>query len=107
MGRAGDLELVMLLAIHRLGDDAYGVTVLDELERHTSRALTLGTVYKTLARLEEKSWVRTEVAPPTGARGGRRRKLYRLTSHGMEAARTAIADLRQLASGLDPELEVP
>lgn len=107
MGHAGELELVVLLAIQRLGDDAYGVTVLDELERRTSRSLTLGTVYKTLGRLEGKGWVRTTVAPPTGERGGRRRKLYQLTAHGTDAARNALTDLRRLAEGLDPELETP
>jgi PadR family transcriptional regulator PadR len=105
MGYAGEFELLVLLAILRLGSDAYGVTVLEELERETSRDLTLGTVYKTLGRLEAKGYVRTRVAPPTRERGGRRKKLYQLTSAGLDAARLSLADLRQLVRGLEPEVE--
>ena len=60
----------------RLRDDAYGVTIREELERETSRTLTLGTVYKTLGRLEGKGLLETRVGPPTRERGGRRKKLY-------------------------------
>lgn len=107
MGYTGEFELLVLLAILRLGDDAYGVTVLEELERETSRTLTLGTVYKTLGRLEAKGYLRTRVAPPTRERGGRRKKLYGLTSVGLAAARRSLDDLRQLARGLEPEVEAP
>ncbi len=107
MAHAGEFELVILLAVLRLGDDAYGVTVLDELERRTSRRLTLGAVYKTLGRLEQKGYLRTRVAPPTQERGGRRKKLYALTSAGLSAARHSLADLRQLAIGLRPEMQIP
>ena len=107
MGYAGEFELLVLLAVLRLRDDAYGVTVLEELERETSRTLTLGTVYKTLGRLELKGYLRTRIAPPTQERGGRRKKLYTLTSAGLETARRSLADLRQLVRGLEPEVEVP
>jgi len=107
VGHTGELELLVLLAVQRLRDGAYGVTVLEELERRTSRSLTLGTVYKTLGRLERKDYLVTEVAAPTGERGGRRKKLYRLTSAGLEAARASLTDLRQLSEGLEPEVEAP
>lgn len=107
MGYTGEFELLVLLAVLRLGEDAYGVTVLEELERETSRRLTLGTVYKTLGRLELKGYVRTRIAPPTQERGGRRKKLYSLTSTGLDAARRSLADLRQLVRGVEPEVEVP
>ena len=107
MGHTGEFELLVLLAILRLGGDAYGVTIREELERETSRTLTLGTVYKTLGRLEGKGHLRTRVAPPTGERGGRRKKLYDLTATGMEAVRRSLSDLRQLAEGLEPELRLP
>ena len=107
MGNTGEFELLVLLAILRLGEGAYGVTVLEELERGTSRTLTLGTVYKTLGRLEAKGYVGTRIAPPTRERGGRRKKLYGLTSVGLAAARRSLADLRQLACGLEPEVEAP
>ena len=107
MGHTGEFELLVLLAILQLNRDAYGVTILEELERGTSRSLTLGTVYKTLGRLEGKGWVTTRVAPPTRERGGRRKKLYDLTPTGLDAARRTLADLRQMARGLEPELETP
>ena len=107
MGYPGEFELLVLLAILRLGDDAYGVTIREEVERETSRTLTLGAVYKTLGRLEGKGYLDTRVAPPTRERGGRRKKLYRLTPAGQEAARRSVADLRRMTTGLEPELELP
>jgi PadR family transcriptional regulator PadR len=107
MAHIGEFELLVLLAILRLGDDAYGVTILDELERRTARTLTLGTVYKTLGRLQGKSYVRTRVAPPTQQRGGRRKKLYAVTATGLRAARHSLSDLRRLVKDLEPDLQLP
>lgn len=107
MGHPGEFELLVLLAILRLGDVAYGVTIREELERETSRSLTLGAIYKTLGRLERKGHLQTRVAPPTKARGGRRKKLYKLSPSGMAVARRSLADLRRMTRGLDPELELP
>jgi len=107
MGYTGEFELLVLLAVLRLGDEAYGVTIREEMERETSRTLTLGTVYKTLGRLEGKGHLSSRVAPPTGTRGGRRKKIYSLTPGGLEAARRSLADLRGLAKGLEPELRIP
>lgn len=107
MGHTGEFELLVMLAVRRLSDEAYGVTILEELETRTSRKLTLGAVYKTLARLEAKGRLQTRTAPPTGERGGRRKKLYRLTAAGLEATRSALADLRGLTDGLEPDLEAP
>ena len=107
MGHTGELELLILLAVRRLDGDAYGVTVREELERETSRTLTLGTIYKILGRLETKGQLRSSVAPPTRERGGRRKKLYELTPAGVSAARESLADLRRMAKGLEPELDSP
>ncbi len=107
MGHTGEFELLTMLAIAQLGDDAYGVTVSGVLETRTSRTVTLGAIYKTLGRLEAKSLLEVTVAPPTGQRGGRRKKLYHLTPDGLAAVRGALSDLRQLAEGLEPELEIP
>ena len=100
-------EEIVLLSIWRLGEEAYGVTIREELEEETSRTLTLGAVYKTLGRLEAKGYVQTRGAPPTRERGGRRKKLYNLTPAGIEAVSKSLSDLRRMASGLEPELEVP
>ena len=107
MGYPGEFELLVLLAILRLGDDAYGVTIRRELEKETSRTLTLGTVYKTVGRLEAKAYLESRIAPPTTERGGRRKKLYSLTPAGREAVQRALADLRRLTEGLATELERP
>ena len=107
MGQTGEFELLTLLAVARLGDAAYGVTIRDVLERRTSRSVTLGAIYKTLGRLESKGLVRVSIAPPTAERGGRRKKLYTLTSEGSAAVRTTLSDLRHLVQGLEPELEAP
>ena len=106
MGHPGEFELHVLLAILRLGDKAYGVTIRDKLEQETSRTLALGTVYKTLGRLEGKGYLVSRTGPPTAERGGRRKKLYALTSTGLESARRSLADLRRLTQGLEPELEL-
>lgn len=107
MGYAGEFELLTLLAIVRLDDNAYGVTVRDTLESQTSRSVTLGAIYKTLGRLEAKGLVEVQIAPPTNVRGGRRKKLYRPTPEGLQVMRSSLSDLRRLAEGIEPELEIP
>ncbi|UCC84541.1 MAG: PadR family transcriptional regulator [Gemmatimonadota bacterium] len=107
MRHAGEFELLVMLAVLRLGAGAYGVTVREELERKTSRTLTLGTVYKTLGRLEGKGYLRSRTGEPTAERGGRRKKLYQVTPSGLATIQGSLADLRRLAEGLQLELEVP
>ena len=107
MGYPGEFELLTMLAIAQLADEAYGVTIRDVLETRTSRTVTLGAVYKTLGRLESKGLLDVETAPPTGERGGRRKKLYRLSVVGRDAVRGSLSDLRSLTEGLEPELGVP
>jgi PadR family transcriptional regulator PadR len=107
MGHTGEFELLTLLAVARLEDDAYGVTIRETLENRTSRTVTLGAIYKTLGRLESKGLVEVSIAPPTAERGGRRKKMYTLTEEGFAAVRTTLSDLRQLAQGVAPELELP
>lgn len=106
MGYPGEFELLTLLAVARLGEDAYGVTVRETLEARTCRAVTLGAVYKTLGRLESKGLVEVAIAPPTTERGGRRKKMYTLTDEGLAAVRATLSDLRKLVQGLEPELEL-
>lgn len=106
MGYPGEFELLTLLAIAQLADDAYGVTIREVLETRTSRTVTLGAIYKTLGRLESKGLVEVTVAPPTKERGGRRKKMYRLNAEGRAAVRGSLSDLRRLTAGLEPELDV-
>ena len=103
----GEFEMLVLLAILRLGSDAYGVTIHAELERETSRETTMGAIYKTLGRLEQKGYVSTVIGEPTAQRGGRRKKLYRVEPFGRRAVRQSMTDLRRLTRGLGPALELP
>jgi len=106
MGYPGEFELLVLLSVMRLRNGAYGVTIREEVERETSRILTLGAVYKTLGRLEGKGYLDASVAPPTRTRGGRRKKLYTLTPTGLETTRRSLADLKRMTEGLAAELKL-
>lgn len=101
----GELEQVVLLAVMRAGKGAYGVPIHDEIQRRAGRDLTLGTIYKTLSRLEKKGLVTSHVGEPTGQRGGRRTRCYVVSAAGKYALRTAFKALRHMATGLDVGLE--
>lgn len=105
MGYPGEFEILVLLAVQRLGEEAYGVTVVEELERRTSRTVTLGAVYKVLGRLKAKGHVEARTGAPTAERGGRRKKLYRVTASGRAAVARSLEDFRRMAEGLEPGLE--
>lgn len=105
MNYPGELELMVLLAVLRLGERAYGVTIRQELERETSRSIAFGTIYKTLGRMEGKGFLESRMAEPTGERGGRRKKLYGMTPAGLAIARRSVADLQNLTKGLEAALE--
>jgi len=101
----GELEQIVLLAVLRVGDAAYGVPVHDEIIRLARRDLTLGTVYKTLSRLEEKGFVRSYEGDPTPQRGGRRTRCFAVTTAGRKSLESSLATLRRMAVGLDVGLE--
>ena len=101
----GEFELLVLLAIARLDQDAYGVTIQAALESETTRDVTLGAIYKTLGRLEDKGYVAARLGDPTPQRGGRRKKLYRIQPLGSRALRQCVADLKRLTRGLGRALE--
>ena len=105
MNYPGELELLVMLAVARLDDNAYGVTIRQELEQETSRRLALGTVYKILGRLEDKQCLRSRTSPPLPERGGRRKKLYELSPLGLETMHRSLSDLRSMARGLVREAE--
>lgn len=100
----GGLEQLVLLALARLGDDAYGVAVRDEIERTTKRATSFGSIYTTLARLEQKGLIRSSMGEPSAERGGRRKKYFAMTVAGERALREQIAALRTMTRGLDAVL---
>ena len=90
----------MLLALVRLGDNAYGMTVRREIEERTGRALSIGAVYATLERLQTKGYVRSFVGEPTAERGGRAKRLFRIEPEGERALRTAQDTMRKMTVGL-------
>ena len=98
----GEFEQLVLLALLRLDDAGYGVTVRATLEQRAHRRVSLGTVYKTLLRLETKGFVAAWVGEPTPERGGRRKKHYRVTGAGRQALSRSLEALRKLGRGLDP-----
>lgn len=103
----GDFEQLVLLALLRLGDDAYGVPIREEIQERAGRVVSLGSVYKTLERLEVKGYVSSFVGEPTNERGGRRKKYFRLESHGRRVLLHSLAALRRMTSGLGREVELP
>ena len=102
----GEFEQLVLLALLRLGENGYGVTVRDQLGRRAGRSVSLGTVYKTLLRLESKGLVSAHLGEPTPERGGRRKKHYAVTLTGRKSLGRSLAALRKLSHGLDTGLEL-
>ncbi len=93
----GSFEQLVMLALMRLGDRAYGMTVRQELERRTSHEVALGAVYATLDRMEEKGWVASHQGPGGAERGGRAKRFFKLTSGGakvLDESLRAIDELR-------------
>jgi len=105
MAYLGELEQIILLALMRLGTDGYGVTVRREIFDRTGRDVSLGSVYKTLQRMEDKGLVRSRIGEPTPERGGRRKRLYRIRPAGSRALSNSLKGLQNMIRGLDPELE--
>lgn len=85
----GSLELSVLLAVARLGDEAYGLAVRRDLAERTGRDHAVGAIYTTLQRLEDKALVRSRASAPLPVRGGRSRRHYTLTGAGARALRDA------------------
>jgi DNA-binding PadR family transcriptional regulator len=100
----GEFELMILLALIRLGDDAYGVPISKELLHTTGRDVSLGSVYAALDRLEQKGLVTSSLGDPTPARGGRAKRYFHVTKEGIREAQLTRAALVKLWRGL-PQLK--
>jgi PadR family transcriptional regulator, regulatory protein PadR len=98
-----DFELIAMLVLLRLGEDAYGVPIAREIEEQTKREVKLGSVYAALERLEEKGFVASELGQPTQERGGRAKRYFRITQQGMREVRETRRTLIRLWQGI-PEL---
>jgi PadR family transcriptional regulator PadR len=97
----GEFEHVVLLAILRLGDDAYAVSVRDEIVRCTGRDVSRGSIYITLDRLETKGYLKSRLADPTPERGGRSKRFYVLRPRAVDALKESRRALAALWRGLE------
>jgi len=103
----GEFEQMVLLAILQLGDDAFALQVIRELDGRAGRRVSRGALYKTLERLEGKGFLEWEVEDPTPGRGGHPRRRFRVTPAGVAALQTSRDALFRLWKGLDAVLGRP
>jgi PadR family transcriptional regulator PadR len=101
----GEFEQLILLALMRLGPDAYGATVRREIEEHSGREVSISAVYTTLDRLERKGLVRSRIGAPTPERGGRRRRHFELLPLGARSLRDAYRALTGMTAGIERRLK--
>jgi len=99
-----NFELMVMLAIIRIGDDSYGVSISNEIEETTGTEVLLGSVYDTLARLETKGLISSVIGEATPERGGRAKRHFRVTSKGIRVVRDTQQSLVKLWKGL-PQLK--
>ena len=106
-GFLGEFEQMLLLAALQLGEDAYGVRLMEELDERAGRSVSRGSVYVTMDRLEEKGWIASRMSASRPERGGRPRRVVRVTPEGMAALRKSRAALLRLWDGLEEALDTP
>ncbi len=97
----GEFEQLALLAILRLGDEAYGVTIREEILRCTKRDVAPGALYTCLGRMEDKGLIRSRTGDPTPERGGRAKRFLTVTNSGRAALIDAQRAYQKLLLGLD------
>lgn len=97
----GEFEQIVILAILRLADKAYGVSIRNEIRDRTGREVASGALYTTLERLETKGLLTSRFGDPTPQRGGRAKKFYTTTSTGLKAVTESQRTFRRLLEGLD------
>ena len=96
----GHFELLVMLALLRQGDEAYGVPIADAIAQSTGKQVILASVYNTLERLEEKGLVRSILGQPTPERGGRAKRYFSITTAGLREVRAAKKALTVLWRGI-------
>lgn len=96
----GEFEQIVLLALVRLGEDAYGAAVRREIAERTGRDVSTGAVYATLDRLEAKGLVRSALGEPTAERGGRAKRNFEITGEGSRSLRRSQQAFARMLEGL-------
>jgi PadR family transcriptional regulator PadR len=97
----GELEQIVLLAVLRLGDEAYAVPILEQIEAQTGRKLARGALYTALDRLETKGCLRSALGEPLPERGGRARRYFTVTPAAVRALKQSRLALMRLWHGLE------
>jgi PadR family transcriptional regulator PadR len=97
----GEFEHLILLALLQLDQQAYGVTVRQEIQLRTKREVSIGAVYATLDRLESKGYVKSRLGDPTPERGGRSKRFFRATAKGVAAINRTQRAIHSMTKGLD------
>ena len=92
------------MAVLHVHDEAYGSAIRDEIERRSGRAVSRGAVYITLERLEEKGLLSSAHGAASAARGGRPKRLFRVTPFGLRSVRHSLAQMKRMHAGLEPLL---
>lgn len=98
----GEFEELVLLTIGILGEGAYGVAIKEELERQAKRKISIGAVHASTNRLVDKGYLEYSFGEATKERGGKRKKLYRVTIYGQKALKTAMDLRKQMWGQIDP-----
>jgi PadR family transcriptional regulator, regulatory protein PadR len=101
-GPLGEFEQLVLLAVLRLGDSAYAVSIRREIEERTGRSVSRGAIYITLDRLEKKGYLVSRFADATAERGGRSKRYYEVRPVGARALRDSWSAIRKMWEGLEP-----
>lgn len=99
----GEFEYLMLSAAARLGEEAYGAAIRQEIENATRRRCSLGALYTTLDRLETKGFIKTWMGDPTPQRGGRPKRMVRVTAKGIRAAGDFYTAVTRVSQGVSWE----
>ena len=101
-GYLGEFEELVLLTIAVLKDDAYGITIKENIEQRTDRSLSIGALHSTITRLEEKGFIKSWLGEPTQIRGGRRKRYFELTQSG----KVALYEVKTLRDELWKESQI-
>ena len=95
-GYLGEFEELVLLTVASLYDEAYGVSVKEEIERRCDRDVSIGSLHSTIARLEDKGYLKSWLGEPSQVRGGRRKRYFQVT----DAGKTALHEIKSLRDDL-------
>jgi PadR family transcriptional regulator, regulatory protein PadR len=96
----GEFEYLILSSAARMGDNAYGASIRNEIENATGRSCSIGALYTTLDRLESKGFVKTWMGDPTPQRGGRSKRLVQVTATGVKAASDFFRAISRISKGV-------